>query len=94
MSVFQIEEATFLDLRERMHPILPEIRTWSFLRLEWDLRAAILAARLKYRSIPKPLPEPDNLLELAAYWKRWYNTEQGAGTIQQFIRNYKHYVTE
>lgn len=94
LSVFQIEEATFLDLRERMHPILPEIRTWSFLRLEWDLRAAILAARLKYRSIPKPLPEPDNLLELAAYWKRWYNTEQGAGTIQQFIRNYKHYVTE
>ena len=23
LSVFQIEEATFLDLRERMHPILP-----------------------------------------------------------------------
>lgn len=94
LSPFQIEELTFRDLRSRMDYICPAIRDWNFLQLEWDLRAAIVVARLKYRSIPTPLPASDNLLGLAAYWKQWYNTPIGKGTVEQFIRNYRKYVTE
>jgi len=94
LSAFQIEEITFRDLRSRMDDICPTIRDWNFLQLEWDLRAAIVVARLKYRSIPAPLPAADNLPGLAAYWKQWYNTPLGAGTVEQFVRNYRKYVTE
>jgi len=94
LSAFQIEEITFRDLRSRMDYVCPAVRDWNFLQLEWDLRAAIVVARLKYRSIPAPLPAADNLPGLAAYWKSWYNTPAGAGTVEQFIRNYRQYVTE
>ena len=47
--------------------------------------------RLHYYRVPQPLPDAD-LLQVAAYWKRHYNTTLGKGTINQFMRNYRTYV--
>jgi hypothetical protein len=58
----------------------------------WDLKFAILLARLRYRVVPEKLPEADDLAGLARYWKKYYNTDLGAGTREQFVRSYEKYV--
>ena len=58
----------------------------------WDLRLAILMARLRYRVVPDPLPPSDDVHALAEYWKRWYNTRLGAGKVEDFVDAYDRHV--
>lgn len=93
VGAFQIEKATFDDIRDRFkdkYPVLAGREHWE---LEWDLRLGVIIARLKYRSDPQPLPA-DNIGEIAATWKRVYNTVMGSGTISEFVTNYRRYVDE
>ena len=60
--------------------------------LMYNLRYATLMCRLHYYRIPEKLPEPHNAENLAKYWKKYYNTEKGKGTIEEFISNYRKYV--
>lgn len=40
-----------------------------------------------------PLPDlADDIPALGAYWKRWYNSKSGAGTVDQFVADYGRYV--
>lgn len=48
-------------------------------------RFACAMSRILYRRIPHPLPRPDDIEALAAYWKKWYNTEKGKGTIEHYL---------
>lgn len=50
-------------------------------------------ARCKYLMIPEPLPPADDVEALAVYWKKWYNSEAGKGTVQGAIENYNKYVS-
>jgi hypothetical protein len=43
-------------------------------------------ARIHYIRAPEPIP--DSIEEIAAYWKKYYNTSKGKGTIQEFINNF------
>ena len=56
-------------------------------KVKWnDLRKPLysgLAARLFLLKIRAPIPS--TLKDQADYWKRYYNTEAGAGTAQKFI---------
>ena len=54
-----------------------------------DLYAAIMC-RLHYRRVPEALPDRDDLAKQAAYWKRYYNTAEGRGTVQHFIESFVH----
>ena len=47
------------------------------------LQAAL--CRLHYRRVPSALPKADNLKAQAKYWKKFYNTEAGKGTIKHFM---------
>ena len=59
---------------------------WSEI-LESNLSAAIIHCRLKYWRVPKRMP---NTLEgRAKYWKKYYNSEQGAGTEEKYIETIK-----
>jgi hypothetical protein len=51
--------------------------------LKYPLLGA-LAARLYLMTIPKSIPE--GLKERAEYWKRYYNTNKGSGTVEYFIK--------
>lgn len=61
-------------------------------RLIYDLRYCCAIARLKYYTIPVPLPAEDDIKGMARYWKRYYNSSAGKGTEEQFIKNYNKYV--
>lgn len=91
-GAFQMERATFNDLVNRFHKRFPAISYFSFEQMEWDLRAAIIMARIKYFSIPAPLPGADDLKGRAAYWKQYYNTPLGSGTETEFIKSSKKFL--
>jgi hypothetical protein len=48
-------------------------------------------ARVHYLRRPEPIPT--DLTGQAEYWKKWYNTYLGAGTVEEYIENYKKYVS-
>ena len=60
--------------------------------LVYDLRYATIMARLHYYRVSEALPDADDVEGLALYWKTYYNTEMGKGTVTEFIRNYERYV--
>lgn len=91
LGVFQMEPVTFRWLQTKYGDAYPVIKDREAGEMEWDLRLAIIMARLKYRSIPHPLPA-DNLHDIAEYWKQWYNTPAGKGTIEQFMDRFVRYV--
>jgi hypothetical protein len=45
--------------------------------------------RGKYLEIAKSLPDEYDIEGLAKYWKKYYNTEKGKGTVEDFVKNYK-----
>lgn len=57
-----------------------------------DLNYATAMARLQYYRRPERLPEADDVFGLAVYWKEFYNTIAGAGTVDEFVENYERYV--
>ncbi len=48
-----------------------------------NLVAGIVFCRLKYWRVPKPIPS--DLEGKASYWKDFYNTAGGAGTVTHFL---------
>lgn len=99
IGFFQIEPETYAWLRLK---IKDHGLCWNILRqcafialpedpgcLGWHIRYAIIVARFRYLVIPDPLPLADDLEGLARYWKRFYNSDKGAGTVEQFIANYQ-----
>ena len=89
LGAFQIEPATFQDLRGRYGVRFPIIGRY-FEELEWDLRLSIIVSRVKYFSCPGPIPLTPE--EQAAYYKKNYNTPAGSGTVEQYMENWRRYV--
>lgn len=50
---------------------------------------AVAAARMQYWRRPEPIP--DTLQGQAEYWKKWWNTELGAGHPDQYIHAMEQY---
>jgi len=96
LGVFQIEPATFNWLRDKYSNRMgytTVLQGRVAVELEWDIFLSIVIARLRYRVVPAALPPADDIEKLAAYWKLYYNTPAGAGTVEEFIKNYERYVT-
>jgi|TARA_R100000482_G_C5079985_1_gene125567 hypothetical protein len=55
---------------------------WDWI-LSTNLAAAIIHCRLKYWRVPKSLPQ--DTLGQAQYWKDYYNTAEGAGTVDKWL---------
>jgi len=94
LGVFQMEPRTYQWLTDRYAATYPAIAGQPPEDMTWNLKLAILMARLRYRSVPERLPPAGDIAALARYWKQNYNTALGAGTIEQFQANYKKYVKE
>lgn len=102
VSLFQIEKGTFISLFEnylRYRPeklkLLEDINAFvefgeyesAFMDLENDDEFAIAVCRLIYYAIPKSLPSSQ--YDLACYWKKYYNTEYGKGTVEKFLEDWE-----
>jgi len=55
---------------------------WDWI-LSTNMAAAIIHCRLKYWRVPKALPQDS--LGQANYWKDFYNTHEGAGTVEKWM---------
>lgn len=103
-GIYQMEPNTHLDIYDRVlsyHPFLNEkINQLSRFdsiehrerELITNLEYATAMTRLQYWRFKEPLPEYGDIEGMAVYWKNYYNTVKGDGTIEDFIRVYKKYI--
>ena len=68
-------------------------------KLICDLRFATAVARLRLWMIPEALPSRGDLSDdleyvtaLGRYWKTYWNTEYGAGTVDEFVASWRAHV--
>ena len=95
LGFFQMEPNTALDIwnnyvmyrpkyRDKLYSLGFDDGTLEFCLLSnIGLQAAF--CRLHYRRVPSVLPKLDNLEAQAKYWKKYYNTHLGKGTIKHFV---------
>lgn len=94
LSLWQIEPATYNDLRTRSCLKYPEIvkKMLMFLKMEMlpfradylagNLYAAAMISRMKYYFDKEPLPDAYDFEGMARYYKRIYNTAEGATDLK------------
>ena len=56
----------------------------------YNLAYQIIMARVHYLRVPEKLPA--DVCLMAVYWKKYYNTEKGKGTMDDFVNAYEKYV--
>ena len=75
----KVADATMVKLS---YFVDPKEEDWDFL-LETNVAVQIAMCRLHYRRIPKPLPSSAE--GQAEYWKKYYNSMAGRGTVEDFL---------
>lgn len=98
-GIFQMEPATerdiidnYLMFKDELRSRVQEFRTKHPRQLEWNLAYQILMARVHYLRVPEPLPHQMDKLGLAKYWKKYYNTMLGKGTVDKALKAYERLV--
>lgn len=98
-GIYQIEPNTHDDLWDNYLKYRPElagkvlgIDSRDNNNLIVNLSYATAIARIHYLRAPDPFPEPNNIEGLARYYKKHYNTYEGKGTVEEFIKNYNRYI--
>jgi hypothetical protein len=94
LGIGQCEKITYDWLSRKYKDILlkffPEIPPFEV--IENDDVLAVIMCRLRYYVVPEKLPDAGDIKAMARYWKEYYNTKQGKGNEQEFVRNYKKFV--
>lgn len=95
LGIFQMEPTTHDDI----HKNFLSRKEWYDEKmfepadtLEWDLQYAILMARFHYLRVAAPLPNKNDLRGMASYYKKYYNTYLGKGTVEKAVKAYKRYA--
>jgi hypothetical protein len=60
--------------------------------LEVNDRYAAAMCRVRYLRVAAAMPAANDISAMANYWKQHYNTPLGAGTPDEFIEKWPHYV--
>ena len=79
-------EASLVDLKYWQ---IYDERVWAEI-LEKNIAAGIIHCRIKYWRVPKRMPS--SIEGQADYWKKYYNTEGGAGDPEHFVESVKKYL--
>ena len=100
LGICQMEPTTFKDIMNNYIKYKPELgRVVMFASgvsalkseiLEYNLAFSIAMCRVHYLRVSEALP--NDLEGYAKYWKQYYNTRLGKGTVEEFIANYNRYV--
>ena len=59
-----------------------------------NLAYATAIARLIYYRAPEALPAADGIANLAYYWKEYFNTHLGKGSMSEFMHNFPEGIIE
>lgn len=98
-GLFQCDRIAFVDIQQRariadMDAIKAawgfDIRRVEHLALDSSPLLAAIFARLFYKLIPDVFPA--DLHGRAGYWKRFYNTVDGDGTVEQYTANARRFL--
>lgn len=81
-----VAEVSYLDWKYFTDP---NEQSWRDI-LTYNIAAQICMCRLHYRRVPKRLPQ--TIPEQAKYWKDYYNTAKGKGTVAHFINIVEKYA--
>jgi len=94
-GVFQMERATHDDIWQHWIAYRPHIEQRLrglimrdmdlFDQLRGNLFYAAAMCRIFYLRFAEPLPDENDLRAMGEYWKRYYNTYLGAGTVDGFV---------
>ncbi len=63
------------------------------LEMAGNLYYATIMTRIHYWRVSERLPASRDILAMAKYWKKYYNTFHGAGKEEEFVRNYNKFVS-
>lgn len=101
LGIYQMEPETHDDLWKNFLPSRPKLiaAILKFSKsnpeeLVWNLAYATAMTRIHYLRISEALPAANDIKGLGLYWKKYYNTEFGKGTVQEFVNNYGRYVNQ
>ena len=103
LGIFDMESATHESLWLHRINNMPELKAKIFtycdfkdkpkpIELVGNLGYASIMTRIFYHGIDEPLPPANNVEAMGAYWKKYYNTVYGAGTVDEFVKSYHAYV--
>lgn len=92
MGLTQFDKMPFYDLKSRVNGeekqrvlgcfgIDLDLVHWEDLR--YNPLLALIFTRIAYRKIPEEIPT--TVKERAAYWKKYYNTKAGKGTVEKYV---------
>ena len=98
-GLFQMEPAThndiwnnYLKYHKTLATLVKNLKSTAtadgVLELRNNDRYAAAMARVHYKRAPAPLPPVGDIQAMAAYWKRYYNTIHGAGTVAQYLHSW------
>lgn len=106
LGIFQMEPAThnslwqhYLRFRPDVARVIRELASHRAYKaaggipsseLVHNLMYATAMARVRYR--PAKGHIPDTLVGQAHYWKQWYNTPLGRGTVEKYLEDYRQFV--
>lgn len=97
-GVFQMEPATekdlwrnYLEYQEATAKTVSRYDSAGADDLYWNLGYQIILARVHYLRVSEALPPADDVVALAKYWKKYYNTHLGKGDIDKAIEAYTRY---
>lgn len=97
LGFFQMEPATHRDIHINFLGYRDELRSKvaAIARypaeipapeiMIYNLRYAVAMCRVHYRRVREPLPTAGDLEGQAAYWKEFYNTPLGKGTVEEYV---------
>ncbi len=97
LGIFQMEKATHDDIiahylctKESLYKqVVNKFGPLDSSKLVNDLLYAAVFCRIHYLRFKEPLPKSyTDIRRLAEYWKKYYNTRLGKGTVEGFIDNY------
>lgn len=100
LSFFQIEPATHDDIWDNFlryrEDLATKIRGLIDMRsdskthhLEYNDKYAAAVCRVHYMRVKERIPDYNDLEGIAKYWKKYYNTEAGKGTVDKFVSRCK-----
>lgn len=62
------------------------------IEMQGNLYYATIMCRVHYWRSPATLPPATDIAGLGNYWKKYYNTYLGKGTVEEFVRNYNRLI--